>query len=104
MKQFIKDGHAELDISQIIGTIIAIAVAGILIAALLPSAVNQNVRFANGNGTQTYMSGTGTSAGANVTNWSSVPGLGATYDAIPIMVIIAALMIFITIAIKLTKG
>ena len=77
-----RDQKAELNIGEIIGAIIAIVVGAILVGALLPTAVNN------------------TNAGLN-TSWST--SLQSTWNAIPIMEVVAGLLIFVAIVTKLSK-
>lgn len=72
----------ELNIGEIIMAIIAIVIASILVGALLPTAVNNTTGGRNGSWTASLLS---------------------TWDAIPIMEVLAGLLIFVAIIVRLSK-
>ena len=97
MRKLAKNLHAEIDINSVVKVVIALVVSAMLIAALLPNAIQNNTRSVNTNGNQ-YI------GAENTTHWRNVSGLGSTWDSIPIIEVLAALMIFVMIAIRLMKG
>jgi hypothetical protein len=78
-----KDESGVADMSEVIVAIIAIVIGAILIGALLPTAINSVAGGVNG-------------------SWST--SLQSTYNAIPILIAVAGLLIFVAIVIRLTKG
>ena len=101
MRKLAKNLHAEIDIGGVVQVVIAIVVAAILLAALLPNTIQNNTR----NVITTGASAGNQSVGAvNTNNWSNVAGLGSTWDSIPVIEVLAALMIFVLIAMRLMKG
>ena len=77
------DEKGELNIGEIIMAIIAIVIAAILVGSLLPTAVNNTTGGRNG-------------------SWNT--SLLSTWDAIPIFEVLAGLLIFVAIIVRLSKN
>lgn len=104
MKSLFCSESGEVDIPNVIYAVVAVVIAGILVGALLPSATNGITL--NQDGDNYYIGGVNVSQGtgdnAGVGNWST--SMRSTWSSIPILEVLAALIVFVIIIIKLSKG
>lgn len=103
LSSLFRDRKGEIDIGMIISAVIAVVIAGILVSSLLPAAIN-NVDLTQ-SGNSFYVGGVNVSQGtgdnAGVGNWTT--GMRSTWSAIPIFAVLAGLLVFVAIIIKLSR-